>query len=392
MSSLAFRSSSRGSPRCGSTSPRTKSCFSRRVTRTRWPTRSSRPPAIRRRRGHGPRPLFGVRARTRGAPMPPATCGCSTTCRARASRVIRFSAAGAGITLAISGGASIQGAERRRLVDGVPGLGQLALDAFTELYAARPDQTPQGAATPDQTPEVEAPLRSLDHLIDLEQRKKIMIVGCGPRPEPLRLLRERGFDALGVEPVTDFAEAARRHLEDDAAVVEGSAEELPGADGSQDIVILESVLEHVESVGKSLAEAYRVLAPGGVAYITTTNRLHLARNGEFNVPLFQWLPGLVKESYVFHHLHRDPRLANATERPAVHWFTYSELCRLGREAGFFKFYSLLDVKAPVAAEFSGSRRVKQLKAQTLKTVQTRPWLRALALTQRGSLIFMVKRA
>lgn len=264
----------------------------------------------------------------------------------------------------------------------MPGLGQLALDAFTELYAARPDQTPQ----------VEATLRYLDHLIDLEQRKKIMIVGCGPRPEPLRLLRERGFDALGVEPVTDFAEAARRHLEDDAAVVEGSAEELPGADGSQDIVILESVLEHVESVGKSLAEAYRVLAPGGVAYITTTNRLHLARNGEFNVPLFQWLPGLVKESYVFHHLHRDPRLANATERPAVHWFTYSELCRLGREAGFFKFYSLLDVKTPVETDFSGSERMRHLKATALQAVQARPWLKALALTQRGSLIFMVKRS
>ena len=279
------------------------------------------------------------------------------------------------------GGAAIQEAERRRLVDGVPGLGRLALDAFTDLYEARPDQTSQ----------VEGMLRNLDQLIDLERRKRILIVGCGPRPEPLRLLRERGFEALGVEPVGDFVDAARRHLDDDAAVLEGSAESLPTPDASQDVVILESVLEHVESVGTSLAEAYRVLGPGGVAYITTTNRLHLSRNGEFNVRLYQWLPGLVKESYVFHHLHHDPRLANATERPAVHWFTYSQLCRLGREAGFFKFYSLLDVKAPVAEHFSGSERVRHLKAKTLRTVQERPWLRALALTHRGSLIFMVNR-
>ena len=279
------------------------------------------------------------------------------------------------------GGATIHGAESRRLVDGVPGLGQLALDAFTELYEARPDQTSQ----------VDHVLRYLDQLIDLEQRKRILIVGCGPRPEPLRLLRERGFEALGVEPVGDFVDAARRHLNGDAAVLEGSAESLPTPDASQDIVFLESVLEHVESVGTSLAEAYRVLAPGGVAYITTTNRLHLARNGEFNVPLYQWLPDLVKESYVFHHLHHDPRLANSTERPAVHWFTYARLCRLGREAGFFKFYSLLDVKSPAATDFSGGERVRRLKAKTLKAVQERPWLRALALTQRGSLIFMVKR-
>jgi SAM-dependent methyltransferase len=319
-----------------------------------------------------------------GRRTPRATSGCSTTCPQSlgpASRPCRFSADAGGYGAAIPGGAAIQGAEGRRLVDGVPGLEQLALDAFTKLYERRPDQTSQ----------VEEVLRYLDQLIDLEQRKRILIVGCGPRPEPLRLLRERGFEAVGVEPVDDFVEAARRNLDDRAAVLEGSAESLPAPDCSQDVVILESVLEHVESVGASLAEAYRVLAPGGVAYITTTNRLHLVRNGEFNVPLFQWLPALVKEAYVFHHLHRDPRLANATERPAVHWFTYSQLCRLGREAGFFKFYSLLDVKAPVATDFSGSERVRRLKAKTLEAVQTRPWLKALALTQRGSLIFMVKR-
>jgi SAM-dependent methyltransferase len=219
-----------------------------------------------------------------------------------------------------------------------------------------------------------------------------LVVGCGPRPEPLRILRERGFNAAGVEPVRDFAQAARRHLQDEAAVLEGSAESLPAQDGSQDVVLLESVLEHVESVGDSLTEAYRVLAPGGVAYITTTNRLRVARNGEFNVRLFQWLPRLVKEAYVFRHLHHDPTLANGTERPAVHWFTYSELCQLGREAGFFKFYSVLDVKAPVPTDFSGSEPVRRLKAKTLRAVQMHPWLRALALTQRGGLIFMLKRA
>jgi ubiquinone/menaquinone biosynthesis C-methylase UbiE len=281
----------------------------------------------------------------------------------------------------IPGGAGIHGGERRRLADGVPGLGQLAFDAFTELYEARPDQTSQ----------VEEVLRYLDQLIDLEQRKRILIVGCGPQPEPLRILRGRGFEALGVEPVGDFVGAARRHLDDESAVLEGSAESLPSADASQDVVFLESVLEHVESVGTSLSEAYRVLAPGGVAYISTTNRLHVARNGEFNVRLFQWLPDLVKESYVFHHLHHDPSLANATERPAVHWFTYSGLCRLGREAGFFKFYSVLDVKTPVSAALSGSARMRRLKAKALETAQMRPWLRALLLTQRGSIIFMVKR-
>jgi len=270
--------------------------------------------------------------------------------------------------------------QRRRFADGAPGLRQLALETFTRLYDARPDQTSH----------VDAVLHQLDPLIDLVTRKRIAIVGCGPRPEPLRILRERGFEVLGVEAVTDFLDAARRHLGEETAVLEGSAEEVPIPDESQDVLWLESVLEHVESVGKTLEEAYRVLAPGGVAYITTTNRLQLKQR-EFNVRFFQWLPDLLKESYIFQHLHHDPHLANETERPAVHWFTYSELCRLGREAGFFKFYSVVDVKTPQPENFAGSDATKQLKAKALGFAQMRPWLRALILTQRGGRIFMVKR-
>lgn len=269
---------------------------------------------------------------------------------------------------------------RRRLVEGAPGLRQSALETFTRLYDAMPDQTS----------EVDAVLHQLDPLIDLVARRRIAIVGCGPRPEPLRILRDRGFEVLGVEPVADFRDAARRHLGEETAVLEGSAEEVPIPDESQDVLWLESVLEHVESVGKTLDEAYRVLAPGGVAYICTTNRLQL-KQGEFNVRFFQWLPNLLKESYVFQHLHHDPHLANETERPAVHWFTYSELCRLGREAGFYKFYSLVDVKSPEPENYTGSDATKRLKAKALGLAQTRPWLRALILTQRGGIIFMVKR-
>ena len=52
----------------------------------------------------------------------------------------------------------------------------------------------------------------------------------------------------------------------------------------------------------------------------------------------------------------------------------------------------IDVKTPVETDFSGSERMRHLKATALQAVQARPWLKALALTQRGSLIFMVKRS
>jgi SAM-dependent methyltransferase len=45
-----------------------------------------------------------------------------------------------------------------------------------------------------------------------------------------------------------------------------SALALPFPDGSTDLVILQGVLEHVEDAGKTLAECYRVLKPGGLFY------------------------------------------------------------------------------------------------------------------------------
>jgi ubiquinone/menaquinone biosynthesis C-methylase UbiE len=172
-------------------------------------------------------------------------------------------------------------------------------------------------------------------------------------------------------------------------VKKGRAESLPLPDGSQDLVIMESVLEHVVSPTRSLGEAFRVQAPGGVLYITTTNRLKFGiagRNGEFNVRFYNWFPRLLKESYVFQQRHFKPELANSTVWPAVHWFTYADLCVRGREAGYESFYSLLDLMRPEDPGISrnGFRRT------FLRSFQSNPWFRSLALTQLGGVIFMTK--
>ena len=159
---------------------------------------------------------------------------------------------------------------------------------------------------------------------------------------------------------------------------------------SQDIILCESVLEHVDSPRAALGEMYRALRPGGIAYVVTTNRLQVnvrGRNGEFNVPFFNWFPRLVRESYVFRHLHHEPDLANYSLRPAVHWFTFAQLCELGRDSGFGQFYSLVDLLSPRDPSIArGSQR-----RWILGPIQRSPWLRALALTQVGHTIVMLKR-
>ncbi|HKQ08533.1 MAG TPA: class I SAM-dependent methyltransferase [Blastocatellia bacterium] len=268
----------------------------------------------------------------------------------------------------------------RRLAEGYPGLDRLALKNFTATLDAQPDDSTR----------LDRLLGRLNRLIDLERARNIVVLGCGPRPQTVKHLLERRFNAIGVEPVPLFVEAAREYLNDTVHVMEGAAERIPVADGSQQIVFCDSVLEHVVSPTRSLDEMHRVLAPGGIAFITTTNRYRFSitgDNGEFMFRFFNWLPALLKESLVHHHLHYDPRLANYSQLPAVHWFSYAELCRLGREAGFAQFYSLLDLIDTSDPGVSGSR-LKRWLADRLKF---NPWLRTLALTQRGDTIIMLKR-
>jgi SAM-dependent methyltransferase len=218
-----------------------------------------------------------------------------------------------------------------------------------------------------------------------------LLVGCGPKPRAALAMADAGYSVTAIEPVSDNVRSAQRFCGSHCAVVEGCAEKLPVDDASQRLIIMESVLEHVESVRKSLDEAYRVLSPGGVLYIYTTNRYKLSLtgfNGEYTTRFLNWFPRLLKECYVHHHLHFQPELANFNARPAVHWFSYADLCAAGRDAGFATFYSILDLADPAGQWASTSRSRRWLAS----VVRRNPWLRALALTQAGGSIFMVKRA
>jgi hypothetical protein len=102
---------------------------------------------------------------------------------------------------------------RRRLSRGFPGLDELALNRYKATLATRPDDTAR----------VELVLGYLDRLIDLSRRRRVLVVGCGPEPQPIAILKQRGFDALGLEPVPAFVQSARAYLHDPDSVIEGSA-------------------------------------------------------------------------------------------------------------------------------------------------------------------------
>lgn len=234
----------------------------------------------------------------------------------------------------------------------------------------------------------------LEKLLNLSKGSRTaLVVGCGPTPRLIKELLDSGYDAIGVDAIPQFVEAAVEFLGDSFRCYLGCAESLPIEDNSKRIVVMEALLEHVDSPRLVLSEAHRVLEPGGVLYISTTNRLWL-RQKEYRTLFFQWFPDLVKESYAFKHLHYDPRIGNFFPRPAVHWFTYADLCKIGRSAGFAHFYSpldLMDADVPWLENKGSLARLMFKHILKPETLGNHPWLRSLALTQAGGHIFMLKR-
>lgn len=85
----------------------------------------------------------------------------------------------------------------------------------------------------------------------------------------LQLARERGWQGTGIE----FGGRARAYARDELGldVVDVPLERANFPDASFDVVALLSVLEHLNEPRAMLAEARRVLRPGGALYVVTPN-------------------------------------------------------------------------------------------------------------------------
>lgn len=104
---------------------------------------------------------------------------------------------------------------------------------------------------------------------------RVLDIGCGDAGV-LIAFAEEGAATAGIELDEKSLERARVRAEEHGVQVDlrrGIAEELPWADGSFDLVILDNVLEHVTDREKTLREIHRVLAPEGLLYMVTPKPL-----------------------------------------------------------------------------------------------------------------------
>lgn len=157
---------------------------------------------------------------------------------------------------------------------------------------------------------------------------RFLDVGCG-----VGLYTEywqaQGARATGIDADESQVAVARARAEFDSSPIRyerAEADQLPFADASFEIVFANSILEHVTNWEACVEEWIRVLAPGGVLWIETTNVL-CPRQGEYRwLPLYSWWPRPLK-GLVVRLAERYPSLSNHSLRPALHWFSYFSLRR-----------------------------------------------------------------
>jgi ubiquinone/menaquinone biosynthesis C-methylase UbiE len=160
--------------------------------------------------------------------------------------------------------------------------------------------------------------RLLDHCFkELRASARVLDVGCGTG-EYVRRATELGFCASGIEPADAMRKVAIEK-NPNTSIANGVATALPFPDKAFDLVICIEVLRYLHPADNKLAlrEMHRVLAPGGLLFLTSVNRYAL-------------------DAYYFHYRLRRLFAGGGTsaELPHCEFTTPSTIHREVRSAGF----------------------------------------------------------
>lgn len=173
----------------------------------------------------------------------------------------------------------------------------------------------------------------------------VLDVGCGAGSQSIFWTRN-GHLYHGIDINEPLIELARQRAQEQCLDIRfdvGTATALPYSDASMDICLLPELLEHVADWRSCLNEAIRVLRPGGLIYISTSNKLCPIQQ-EFNLPLYSWYPRSLKRYFEKRALTDRPDLANYAKYPAVNWFSFYDLRNCLEPRGFkcFDRFDLID--------------------------------------------------
>ena len=147
-------------------------------------------------------------------------------------------------------------------------------------------------------------LNLIRHFAPLEGAR-ILDIGCGLGVY-VRKFREFSDRVYGIDI---DAKRLREGARTTPGLMLSASETLPFRDAAFDVVVLNEVIEHVRDDAATLAEALRVIRPGGHIVIYAPNRLYpfethgIYLGSKFvfgNIPLINWLPDPLRNKLVPH--------------------------------------------------------------------------------------------
>ena len=159
------------------------------------------------------------------------------------------------------------------------------------------------------------------HLCGSQLRRAGHAADLGAGTGIIRAVLEEKMDKplYGFEIDTSFVEIRDR-------MVAADVERLPVSDDALDFVLMNHLYEHVFDPAALFREAFRVLAPGGGAYVTAGSRLAVMEP-HYRLPFLSWLPRPAASAYL--------RLSGRGHRyEGIRFLTYGPLRRMMRQAGF----------------------------------------------------------
>lgn len=141
----------------------------------------------------------------------------------------------------------------------------------------------------------------------------------------MKEVKERGLSVTGLEVNPERALKSGSFC--------GVAESCPFPDSSFDFINLSEVIEHVNDPEKVLSEVKRLLAPGGIAYISVPSRFSL-RDPHYHIYLINWLPRRVADSFLDWSNKSKDDLSNGRQRLGeMNYYTYRDFRRVCEKIG-----------------------------------------------------------
>jgi len=148
----------------------------------------------------------------------------------------------------------------------------------------------------------------MHQLRELRINKGMLLdVGAG-RGETLRVAREAGWNAVGIETSPSFAEHAARYS--GAEIIQKPLQECGFRQDTFDAVVLGAVLEHLYNPAEVIQEIARILKPGGALFIDVPNERGLyfiAGNLYQKLRLRNWVVNLAPTFSPYHVFGFTPR-------------------------------------------------------------------------------------